>query len=214
MTPQEVIDAARARYNASSDTFWSDAELFQHLWEACHELAHEAFVIEKYATTTSTATDNSYAFPTRCIAFKRVTYNGKRLEPIQFREDDQLTFFDTATTQSGEPDYYYQWADSIYLRPTPDTSALTIEYFYYAEPEVITAASTLEIPTMWQPKCVDYIVGTMAIKEKNYTVSDRYLAAWQQTVQRAKAWRRKSKRGDSFAVVQDETSYIEISGVR
>jgi hypothetical protein len=215
VTPQEIIDAARARYNASSDTFWSDAELLQHVWDACNELAHQAFAIEKYDDSeTSVAGTPDYAFPTRCIALKRVEYDGKRLDPITFREDDQLTFFDSHTTQQGEPDFYTQWAERIYLRPTPDTSALVIGIYYFAEPDTVTAGSTLEVSTMWHHGIIDYVVALMALKEKNYTVSEKYDLKWAQTVARAKAWRRKRMRSDSFSVVQDESHFIEVAGVR
>lgn len=204
MTPQELIDAARNRYNSVGDTFWSDSELFQHVYEACMELAHEAFVIESYSTTVSVAATASYAYPTRAIAIRRVVYDGKRLEPISMRDDDLVTFFDSSSAAQGEPDYYYDWDDTIYLRPIPDTSALVIGIFAYSEPAVVTAASTLEVPTIWQVKIIDYVVSKMALKEQNFATAEAYAAAWAATVQKAKAWTRKKRRSDSFSSVREE----------
>lgn len=213
MTPQNIIDAARQRYNAVSDTFWTDAELLQHLYEACLELSRESLCIEYAYSTTSTAGTQAYAYPARTLGVKRVTYAGKRVDPIAFREDDRLTFFDSATTAQGQPSYYFEWDESIYLRPIPDTSALAIVMFVFREHDSVTAGSTLEIPSYWQPKTIDYIVSRMSLKEKNYAVSDRYQSLWEVTVEKARLWGRRRKRFGSFATVQDEASYIEVPGV-
>lgn len=213
MTPQQVIDAARARYNAAADTFWSDAELLQHLYEACLELSRESLCIEYYdSSIVSVQGTQSYAYPARAIAIKRVVYDGKRLEPITMREDDRLTFFDSANTAQGEPNHWYDWGNTIYLRPIPDSSAKVIGVFVFREHDTVTAGSTLEIPSQWQPKTIDYLVAKMALKEKNYVVADRYDLNWQKTVMRAKTWGRQRRRMAAFITTQDDNTF-EVPGV-
>src|SRR5690606_12541988 len=53
MTPQDLQTYARQQYNSVGDDFFSDEELYRHIWTAQTRLAKEAFCIERtYETTT------------------------------------------------------------------------------------------------------------------------------------------------------------------
>ncbi len=53
MTPTQIEEAARRRYNSVGDTFWSSDEIMQLMTDACLELAKEALVIEATYTTST-----------------------------------------------------------------------------------------------------------------------------------------------------------------
>lgn len=208
MTPTQIETAARNRYNAISDSFWSQDEILNLLYGACLDLSRECLLIERSYTTSTVASQQEYAYPTSAIAIKRVSYDGKKLKPITMREDDSITGLNQSTTATATPQYYFIWNQTISLRPIP-SSVGTLKIYTYNEPSAITITSTLEIPTQFHMDLVDYIVGEMAAKDLNFTAAQYYQAKWEKAKIAAKRWAKRKNRGDSFNVVQDEDMMIE-----
>lgn len=209
MTPSQIEDAARRRYNSVGDSFWSSAEILELLYDACLEIATETLCIERTYSTTTTSGTQEYAYPTNAIAIKRVTYNGQKLKVIDMREDDAVTGLDMSTTSTGTPQYYFIWNETISLRPIPDSSSATLKIWTYNEPASLTSTSTLEIPTVFHMKLVYYIVAEMAAKDSNAVAAKYYMDRWDRAKIDAKKWIKRSKRGDSFAVVKDDEQLVE-----
>lgn len=209
MTVTQVLDAIRRKYNAVGDTFFSDAEIYGYMYAGSLQMAREALVIENTLTTPSVDGQQNYAYPSQCISIKRITYDGVKLKQITFREDDAITLMDADTTEEGTPRYYYLWDSEIFLRPIPDTSALTIKIYTYSEPQAVSATSTLEIPSQFHYDLVDYCVGEMAMKDSNFNTAEYHRRLWEKHVLDAKRWSQKRKRGDAMLVVQDEETLNE-----
>lgn len=202
MTPLEVNTAARQRYNAVGDTFWSDPEIYSLMYQACLELTTRGLIIERVFTSTSVASQQEYDWPTNAISIKRVQYDGRKLMPYTFRDDDVLTFLNQAVTSTGIPTNYAVWNNVFYLRPIP-ASALTIKVWAYCEPQPITVATTLEIPTEFHMALVNFILSEMSAKNKNYAGAQYYQALWQQDLVRAERLARKKSTGDAFKIVKN-----------
>lgn len=75
MTPSEIETAARQLYNATQDTFFTQAEILNRIYAAELTLCREAISIQAYTTSTSTSGTGTYNFPTNFIAVKRLTYD-------------------------------------------------------------------------------------------------------------------------------------------
>ena len=189
--------------NVVGDGFWSTDEMLKLFWMAHLELAREAMCIERTYTTVSVQSQQEYDYPSNTIAIKRVTYDGDKLEPITMREDDALTLSDMTTTSTGRPKYYFVWNETLYLRPVPDTSALTIKIFSYNEPQEILTTSTFEIPCQFVPDTQYFVMAAMSAKEGDFQKATYYQNMWDKAVLKCKAWTRKRLRGDAFASVQD-----------
>lgn len=208
MTPTQIETAARNRYNSVGDSFFSSAEILDLMWDACLDMTRETNLIERIYTSSTVASQQEYAFPDSTISIKRITYEGKKLKPITFREDDAITGLNQSTTSTGTPQYYYQWNGSIFLRPIPSDIG-TLKIFSFNEPEVLTSTSVLEVPLQFHMDLVDYIVSEMAAKDSNFEAAKYYQAKWERSLAEIKKWQRKKLRGDSFASVQDEEALIE-----
>lgn len=208
MTPTEIETAARNAYNAIGDSFFSSEEILGLLYDACLEMAVETLIIERVYSTTTVAGTQEYDFPTNTIAIKRVTYDGHKLRPITFREDDAVTGLDQSDTTQGTPQYYYQWNETIGLRPVP-SAAETLKVYSYNEPSVIETTSTLEIPTVFHRGLVNYIVAEMALKDKSFNHAEVYRQKWEKVLDQAKKWVKRRKRTDGFVAVQDEDTLVE-----
>lgn len=203
MTVSEIIEAARREYNAVGDTNWSDSELCVLIYQACMMLATEAKVIRRIHTTTTTAAQREYAIPTNTISIKRVEYNGQKLHPLNFREDDVLTLGNASTTNSGTPQHYAQWDETIFLRPIP-AEAQTLKIFSFMEPQAVTTSSTLEVPTRCHPHLKDFLLERMYSKDKDFSSAKYFGDKWEKYVTKEKQFTKRMLRGDAFPTVQDE----------
>lgn len=208
MTPQQIEDAARRKYNSVGSSFFAQAEIWDLIYQAELEIARETKMLEGKTVISggSVAGTQSYAFPTGVLELKRVEYDGQKLEKIDFRDDDDITLFNSNTTEQGTPQFYLVWDQTLYLRPTPDTSSDQIRLYYYKEPIIVTASSqTLEIPALFHMCIVDRVVADMAMKDQNGKVADTYFALWyDKHMPSMMKWVRKRKTGDRFNVVKDE----------
>src|SRR3990167_6725804 len=205
MTPQQIETAARNRYNAIGDNFWSQAEILDMIYLAMLELSSFALPIEKTYTTSTVVSQQEYDFPSQLISIKRIEYAGAKLSPIDFRDDDALTLNNAATTDEGTPQYYMIWNEVIILRPIPDAIG-TLKIRGYVEPQIPTVSSTLELPTMWHAAIIDFCTREMFAKEKDTSWYDRYDRKWQSWMIQAKQWAARKKRTDGYAVVKNEDS--------
>jgi hypothetical protein len=205
MTPAQVEEAARRRYNAVNSDFWSQDEVFKVIYEAEMILAQEALVIEDLDTSiTTVAGTRGYAYPSLVIGVKRAEYDGQKLKRIDDRDDDLLTLNNANATEQGSPIYYSEWEDTLYLRPIPNT-ALTLTLRVYKLPALLTTASTtLSTPVRCHAALINYTVAQIAAKDQEWNVYDRFMDRWEKDVEKHKAWTARKKRTDGFATVKDE----------
>jgi hypothetical protein len=205
VTPAQVEEAARRRYNAVDSGFWSQDELFKVIWEGEQELAMDSLVIEARDTSIPTvAGTRAYARPSLFIAIKRIEYDGRKLKRIDDREDDLLTLSDAGTAEQGTPLYYWEWNDSIYLRPIPDAVETLTIYGFKEATLLTTASTTLSTPTRCHQALIKYVAAQMAAKDQKWEIYDRFMDAWMGDVKAIRHWTQKKKRTDGFAVVKDE----------
>lgn len=208
MTPQQIEDAARRKYNSVGSSFFAQAEIWDLIYQAECEIATDTKMLE-YRTLVSGGTvagTQAYAYPSGILEVRRIEVDGQRLDKISLDEDDNITLFDANATDQGRPIYYYDWGSTIYLRPVPDTSSLQIRVYGYREPALVTSASqSLEVPAIHHMRIVDKVVGEMMAKDGQ--VNNRYLDKWENIhLPFMRAWVRKRKTGDRFNVVKDEES--------
>ena len=210
MTPAQVEEAARRRYNSVGSSFWAQDEIYKVIYEGEQILATEGLVIEaKDTSTTTVAGTQGYALPSLFIDVKRLEYDGQKLQPIDFRQDDQITLLNSATATQGTPQYYTLWNDTVYLRLIPD-AAETLTFYGHKEATLLTTASTtLSVPVRYHIRLIDYVVAQMAAKDGNWPMYDRYIGAWDKTVEKVRQIKARLKRADGFAVVKDEESLSE-----
>jgi len=203
MTPSEIEEAARNRYNAIGDSFWSQDEIFMLIYDASLQMAVETDCIEAVLTTSTVIDQREYTYPPNVYKIKRIEYNDYKLDPITFRENDYMLGYTTTVDASGSPQYYSIFDDTIYLQPIP-SAVDDLRIFGYVEPSTVTATTTLEIPAKYHMDLVNYVVSEMCAKDQNYTGAQRFERKWLAAINKCKRDVRKKKRGDSFASVQLE----------
>jgi hypothetical protein len=209
MTPQQIEEISRQRYNAVNDTFWSQAEIFNYIYLACLELADEDYSVERLYTSSTIVGTADYDFPSNAIAVKRVTWNGRKLTKIDMIEDDVLTGLNQETTATGNPEYYYIWNQTFYLRPVP-ASVATLKIWTYNQPSMIVSATQdLEVPSQFHGRITNAVLKHMSAKDSNPTMAQYYDAAWERDKFEIKKAVRKMKRADKFTTTKDEQMVVE-----
>lgn len=213
MTPDEVLLYAKQNYNADSDSFFSDAEGYKHLWAAQMILAREARCIERVYTTTTTSGTREYSVPTLAIGIKRVTYNGQKLEPYTFRVDDLFTVLNESTTSTGTPKFYVLCNRTLYLRPIPDSSSATLRIYTFNKPDETESGGTLDVPEAYHLALSDYLLWRFAAKDQNYQAAQYWQEQWKERLAEVKRAVRKEKIGDAPGqVIDDESMPVGLVG--
>jgi hypothetical protein len=204
-----LVDYVRQNYNAVGDTFYSDSEIYLHIFNAQMELATKTHCVKRVYTTTTTASTQEYSAPTNALAIKRITYNGKKLVPITMREDDEMTLGNQASTATGEPSAYYLWGDSIFLREIPDSSSGTLKIFTYDKPQTVSASSTLDVPDRYHADLADYCLWRMTLKDKDSAMAGSFKESWEKKVKDAVIYEKKKLRADALLGVRDTEYFTE-----
>jgi hypothetical protein len=204
MTPLQIETAARRMLNASSSNFWSSEEIIEnYLYFAALELSTRTRCIENRYTTTSVASQQEYAKPSRMVSVKRVEYSGRKLMPISFRKLDSINY-NTSTTVTGTPQYYYFFDDVLGLFPAPSAAGDTIKSYSYDEENALTDSSTLEIPTQYH---VYLVIGTayyMTLKELGHPQTDRFFAKWEDSITKVLGLERLRNKDAFHQVMREE----------
>jgi hypothetical protein len=209
MTPAEIELHARRRYNAVNDTFWSQQEIFDYIYAACLEVADEALAVQRLYSTSTVIGQQEYDFPGNTIAIKRVTWNGRKLTKIDMIEDDALTGLNQTTSDTGNPEFYWVWNETISLRPVP-ASVETLKVYSLNEPSSIsTGTQTIEIPTQHHGRLINFVLHAMAAKDQNYDAAQWYLGQWNNDKLKIRQSVARMKRTDKFTTVKDENMVIE-----
>jgi hypothetical protein len=200
MTPQQIINAARTRYNSEGDTFFSDAMLLDSIFEAETILVNEFAPIEATFSTVSVSGTRDYEFPTTTISIKRVLYNSKPVEKMELYNDPKTT----TSTPSGEPYGYTVWDNIIVFYPTPSVSGDTITLYTYELPTLLAATTDpMNVPVKYHPHIIDYVLYHMCLKDNNTGLASVYLASWSRNLDRLKRSHAKEKRTDTFTRVRE-----------
>ena len=117
----------------STDARFTSAVVNRLLDEANKEWCEATNAEEGSATFSTAAGVESYSLATMNAEdlhqIVRVIYDGLPLSPADIRERQD---FDVNTR--GTPQWYWMWADKLYLHPTPD-QAKSVQLFYQRIPE-------------------------------------------------------------------------------
>lgn len=207
MTSQTIIDAARQNLSAVNDTFWSDTELLQKLYQAELQLSRQTNCIEGSHSDTSVAATATYSVPSLSREVTRVTFNGSKLQFITQRQADEINF-NSSTSQSGTPRYYSLYASTMTFYPTPDVSALAIIIFSFDIPNVPTASSTPDTPIPYHDTLVTGLTYLMTPKDLGHPLTLFWREKWASDIQEVRESIRRKKVGDRLNIVQTEENAL------
>lgn len=177
MTITEFVDYVRNMHNATSDSNWSDSEIYQLCKAKANEVLSLIGLVEATDTTVSVASTQAYAYPTSAIVIRRVLYSGKALKRLSFREWEARKV--SGTNPTGTPSEYVLWNNQILMVPTPTASADTITIYSEKEQSAISSASsTIDLPTVLHGRLAEGVISLMYAKDLNPSMATFFENRW------------------------------------
>lgn len=211
MTLAQFIEVIRRRHNAESDSYWSDAELYQLVTNRCNEVLSYIGLLEGVETSTSTSGTQVLAYPDDCVTIRQITYKADALKRITFR--DWESYKTETTTQSGRPYMWVPWNRQAYLVPIPDTTGDTITAYYYKEHPYIenSSVTSIQVPSVLHAHLVNGVVADMFAKDENNQMATFYETKWNQvSIPAFLRFKAMEDQGGGFSVTGDADSGVAL----
>lgn len=179
LTLAQFVDVVRNRHNASSDSNWSDAEIYALITNRVNEALGYTGLIEATTTAVSVASTQAYNYPTGCQVIINVDYEEQKLRRIDFSEWDNYRARDTGTP-TGTPTSFYVFNNQVYLIPIPATSNETIRYWYMKDHVFIDGSTqtTIDIASQLIPHIINGVLSDMYAKDLNEGMCRFYEQMW------------------------------------
>jgi hypothetical protein len=160
-----------------------------------HRMTRDLRVQEmiKSATATTTAGDNTIAFPSDMLEIKDIHINGTPNYQLEYQTPDQF-YRNEQTHTSGTPRFYTMLGQEFQFAPTPDGSQ-TVQILYYAKPTFISSSNASNVLLANFPDALLY--ATLAEAEP-YLMNDERVATWANMYDRAIANIRINDKGATY----------------
>jgi len=176
-TVSTLITEARRRFNQTSATFHTDADLLAYTDEAQMYVVTETNCLEEISTSSVVGSQQAYALPSDYQDLDRLLYEGERILRVDKTQIDELDIIESE--HSGVPECYYIYNSQFYLFPIPSTSTTgdELKLFYYKKPATLSSTSSvLETDTRFDSAIVAYMTYLAFLKEKEFDMADYHLA--------------------------------------
>jgi len=160
-TVQNVVDYVTRQFGDESGAQITQADIIRWINAAQLDLAYKTEYSQGVATTSSVVGQTQYQMPgTNILKIKAVLYDSV---PLDFRsftdvQENILSKIQPPNTATGTPTLWYEWDDSIYLFPIPE-SVETIQLYYIATPATVSSTTdTLSIPDNYYQALLQWIM--------------------------------------------------------
>lgn len=151
----DVVSYIQRQFGDESGVQITNADITRWVNSAQLAIVDKNPIIQATGMSTSVAGTATYAFPPDILQVESVFYNGTIL---QVRNFEQMTAeLGPDSTTQGDPVYWYQWANRLYLWPIPN-AAKTIQINYSKTPTNVTGlADFLGLPDRYYDRICDYV---------------------------------------------------------
>lgn len=146
----EVFIWIKRQFGDESGVQITDADILRWTNQAQIEIASIVKVIQAVSTGALVSGTYSYDLPIAgAIEIVSINVNGQPVQGLDFQQAQQhIMENDPTRIASGQPKYWWQWANKVYFWPTPNTSSVSgIEIYSVGIPPVLTSGlDTIGIP--------------------------------------------------------------------
>lgn len=154
----QLIEYTKRQFGDEAGIQINDSDIIRWANMGAIEICAKNSVIQAVASTSGVVGQLAYEldFASDIIRIEDVFYGSRKLDPVDkstFRENIQ-----NAVGDSGEPIYWYTWANSIKLWPVPNKAdTLTIDYI--KRPNVIVSgADKLPLPDLYYEQLCFFVM--------------------------------------------------------
>jgi hypothetical protein len=157
----DVLTAVERQFGDESGAQVSTADIIRWVNDGQLEIVNRNKYNKTTATTTSIALQANYTFAgSNIVSVESVFYDNRPISNISFNEAQEILLRNTdpgGVPAPGIPYNWYEWDDTLYLYPPPDTTGKTILLYVVAQPPILTATTdALATPDIYFQALVQY----------------------------------------------------------
>jgi len=153
-TLADVMTFVKRQFGDESGVQITDSDITRWVNQAQTEIVNKNPIIQATSTANTVAGQQTYDIPTDIIQLESVFVDGMIMEPSNFETIRGQLGADTGT--QGNPQYWYVWANKIYLWPKP-SQVWTLEVNYSKMPNRVTSsADLLGVPDRYFDRVCEY----------------------------------------------------------
>lgn len=159
-TVQDVINVVTRQFGDESGVQLQVSDIINWINDAQDTIVNRNRILKAKSSQQVVNGQAEYTFPLlRIIQIESLHYNGRILPNMSFVEAEQrISTTDPKGEQQGTPLFWYEWAGSLTLWPTPNDSG-TIQLYYSVLPPRISAANDpLSVPDKYFEDVCRYVM--------------------------------------------------------
>jgi hypothetical protein len=166
----DVVTWVQRQFGDESSVQITQADIIRWLNQAQLEVAVVANPIQAISSTVLVPGTFQYTLPvenaTNIISLR---IDGTPIENMEFQTAElRIAREDPERQVSGKPQYWWRFADKIYMWPTPD-SALSVDLFYFKNPDDLTSSGDLlGLPDKYYEALLQFVMS------KAYELDEEY----------------------------------------
>lgn len=159
-TVQDVMNVVKRQFGDESGVQLEDTDVINWINDAQDTVVNRNRVLKAKSTTTVVAGTSEVTFPDlRIIQIESVHWEGRILPNMSFVEAEQkISTTDPDKTETGVPLFWYEWAGTMTLWPTPDADG-SLDLYYSAFPErIANSTDPLSLPDKYFEDICRYVM--------------------------------------------------------
>lgn len=158
-TVDQVITYVKRQFGDESGVQVGNDDIIRWINAAEQEVISANQVLKAVATTSTVASQDEYTLGTGIDLqyINSIHVDGRKLPYKNFNEaEGYITLNDPDKTQVTRPEFWYEWAGTVYLYPIPD-AVYPLKVYYHRVPVALTTTSdTLNVPDNYFNRIVEY----------------------------------------------------------
>lgn len=176
MNVSDILTRVKRVFGDEAGVQLVDTDIIGWINDAQRQIAANSELLQTRATADLVAGQMVYSTPSDMLNLRSVRVAGDRLVPIGMQEaDDRLVGWDDPNRQeTGKPEFFWQWANQMYLYPISDTSTTAGIVIYYSRvPVTVTTGSDVpELAAQYHDHIVRYCLRTAYELDENFQAAN------------------------------------------
>jgi hypothetical protein len=159
-TVQDVMKVVKRQFGDESGVQLEDNDIINWINDAQDTIVNRNRVLKAKSTIAVSSGQPTVSFgDLRIIQIESVHLNGRILPNMSFVEAEQrISTVDPEGSESGTPLFWYEWAGTMTLWPTPNADG-SLDLFYSAFPDrVSTSTDSLSLPDKYFEDICRYVM--------------------------------------------------------
>lgn len=174
-TVNDISQWVKRQFGDESGAQITDQDILRWINLGLLEIATLSKVIQGVSTTDFIAGQSEYTLPVEsAVELTAIKVNGKVVASLEFQQATEWVMkTDPDGSVTGDPQYWWRWANTIYFWPTPATSYLSgLKVFYVGYPAaVVNLSDSLGIPDKYFEALLQFVMSKAFELDEDYGAS-------------------------------------------